>query len=225
MTGMVDDPLALSDVAVTVPSGDPAAAAAVYTAMIGEPESGTARWRAGNGSLTVVPASADDDAPRVRFQAHDAEAAQKLLTRRGLRPDEVRAVGVTAAAGARSGAPVLDHVVFTAPSVDAGIALFGGRLGLNLRLVREFGPVSQLFFRTPSVVVEVLAGAENPGIALWGLAWHSDDLDAEHDRLVRAGLALSEIRAGRKPGTRVMTVREPALGVPTILIEQQPRPR
>ena len=34
------------------------------------------------------------------------------------------------------------------------------------------------------------------------------------------GLDVSEVRPGRKPGTRVATVRERTLGTPTLLIEQ-----
>ncbi|WP_454166130.1 hypothetical protein [Gordonia iterans] len=114
--------------------------------------------------------------------------------------------------------------MFTAPSVDAAVALFAGRLGLDLRLERAFGGLTQMFFRTRSVIVEVLAGGEGaPEFALWGLAWRCADLDAEHARLTGLGLTLSEVRAGRKPGTRVATVREPSLGTPTILIEQTAR--
>jgi hypothetical protein len=41
---------------------------------------------------------------------------------------------------------------------------------------------------------------------------------------VADGVDVSEIRAGRKPGTRVMTVRNGTCGVPTLLVERTPRP-
>ena len=37
--------------------------------------------------------------------------------------------------------------------------------------------------------------------------------------LAGAGLDVSEVRAGMKPGTRVFTVRDGTCGVPTLMIE------
>ena len=230
---MAPDPLHISDVAVTV-AAERQAAGDVYTALLGPADPVTGRWAAGNGSIAVADGEDAADGATAAFEVADLDAAAHLLARRGRpvtgqngvrRIEAAPAVGITAAAGARSGAPLLDHVVFTAGSVDEAIALFAGRLGADLRLVRAFGDVHQVFFRTSTVVVEVLAGIEDtgPGIALWGLAWRCADLDAEHHRLTGAGLALSEIRGGRKPGTRVATIREPALGTPTILLEQSAR--
>jgi hypothetical protein len=36
-------------------------------------------------------------------------------------------------------------------------------------------------------------------------------------------MAVSEIRAGRKPGTRVMTVRDGTCGVNTLLLQSAPK--
>ncbi|MFT4088342.1 MAG: VOC family protein [Gordonia sp. (in: high G+C Gram-positive bacteria)] len=214
-----------------------------YAALLGEPASPD-RWTFGNGELRV---SSSGDESRIAFEVTDFEAATDLLTRRGLSSiadDDDPALRRFAGQPALGLAPAspkkdercplaLDHAVFTAPGIDAAIALFSGRLGLDLRLVKPLGEsAAQLFFRTASTVVEVLVGSgdqegsEPRGDApatLWGLAWRTADLDAEHARLTAAGLALSEIRTGRKPGTRVCTVREPALGAPTILIGQTPR--
>ena len=38
-------------------------------------------------------------------------------------------------------------------------------------------------------------------------------------RLAEAGVDVSEVRNGRKPGTRVMTVRSGTSGVPTLLVQ------
>ncbi|GAA3967107.1 VOC family protein [Gordonia caeni] len=228
---MAPDPLQLSDVAVTVEATDRPATAAAYTALLGPADSVTGRWSAGNGAIAAADAGDGAAGVSAAFQVADPDGAARLLARRGSAVtghggvrwfDAAPAVGITGAAGARPGAPLLDHIVFTAPSVDVAIALFAGRLGANLRLVRTFGEVHQVFFRTSTVVIEVLAGADGagPGIEVWGLAWRCPDLDAEHRRLTGAGLPVSDIRAGRKPGTRVATIREPALGTPTILLEQ-----
>ena len=42
-------------------------------------------------------------------------------------------------------------------------------------------------------------------------------------RLEQAGLEVSELREGRKPGTQVFTVRTGTFGVPTIVIQQDKR--
>jgi len=54
---------------------------------------------------------------------------------------------------------------------------------------------------------------------LWGLAFKTQNIASTHNRLVAAGCEVSEIREGRKPGTRVCTVKSHTLGVPTLLIQ------
>ena len=54
---------------------------------------------------------------------------------------------------------------------------------------------------------------------LRGLCWRVADIDATHARLAQAGVDVSEVRTGRKPGTRVMTVRSGTCGVPTLLVQ------
>jgi hypothetical protein len=49
------------------------------------------------------------------------------------------------------------------------------------------------------------------------------DIDATRARLAAAGLDVSEVRAGRKPGTRVMTVRDGTCGVRTLMLERAAR--
>ena len=58
---------------------------------------------------------------------------------------------------------------------------------------------------------------------IWGLTWSVQNLDAAHDRLSKAGLNVSDIRKGRKPGSRVFTVRDGTLDVPTLFISHMPR--
>ncbi len=56
------------------------------------------------------------------------------------------------------------------------------------------------------------------GIAI---AWRMADGAATHARLAAAGFNVSELRAGRKPGTHVFTVRDAPAGVPTLMIQQE----
>ena len=52
------------------------------------------------------------------------------------------------------------------------------------------------------------------------MSWRVADIDATRARLVAAGLDVSEVRNGRKPGTRIMTVRNGTCGIPTVLLER-----
>ena len=79
---------------------------------------------------------------------------------------------------------------------------------------------TQLFFRTSSISIEIIASEKAPEQdELWGLALKTNDIEATHERLVSSGIAVSEIRDGRKAGTRVCTAKSHTLGVPTLLIE------
>jgi hypothetical protein len=68
--------------------------------------------------------------------------------------------------------------------------------------------------------IEVIASEKAPEEdELWGLAFKTDTLEQTHQRLRAAGIAVSDIREGRKPGTRVCTIKSHTLDVPTLLIE------
>jgi len=58
---------------------------------------------------------------------------------------------------------------------------------------------------------------------LWGLSWRVADIDATRARLASSGVDVSEVRTGRKPGTRVVTVRSSTCGIPTLLVERTAR--
>ncbi|MEM9668958.1 MAG: VOC family protein [Pseudomonadota bacterium] len=124
----------------------------------------------------------------------------------------------------------LDHIVIFTPNPDRALALYGTRLGLDFRLDRtaEQWKTRFLFFRTGGLIFEVVhrldkdqdpAGADK----IWGLTWTVDNLEAAHQRLSSNGFDISEIRAGRKPGSRVFTVRDGTLDVPTLFIAHEPR--
>ena len=123
-----------------------------------------------------------------------------------------------------AGEPIsgVDHVVVKTRSVEAAKRFYGEQLGIRLALeqhVPEWGG-TQLFFRTSSMSIEIIASEKAPEQdELWGLALKTNDITATHERLVSSGIAVSEIRDGRKVGTRVCTAKSHTLGVPTLLIE------
>jgi catechol 2,3-dioxygenase-like lactoylglutathione lyase family enzyme len=179
------------------------------------------------------------------FAVKDVPAAARLLERRGLAIEpsgeacRVRAAGLdfvlwpegaardsgatgdeTAAVGA------LDHVVVHTPNPDRALGVYGAKFGLDLRLDREnpqWG-ARQLFFRCGAAVFEVGASLRNPPSdgpdRFGGLAWRCDNPEAAHDRMRREGFDVSDLRVGRKPGTRVFTIRDAPGGVPTLVIQQ-----
>jgi catechol 2,3-dioxygenase-like lactoylglutathione lyase family enzyme len=122
----------------------------------------------------------------------------------------------------------LDHVVISTTDSERAAALYGARLGLDMALDRSHPDWGRLmFFRCGDLIVEVVhrRGAETAARdSLWGLSWRVDDIDATRSRLLAAGLDISEVRTGRKPGTRIATVRNGSCGVPTVLLERSPRP-
>jgi catechol 2,3-dioxygenase-like lactoylglutathione lyase family enzyme len=128
-------------------------------------------------------------------------------------------------------APVtaLDHVVISTEEPERAAALYGARLGLDMALDRSHQEWGRLmFFRCGDLIVEVVhrpvAGADAAHDKLWGLSWRVADADASRARLIAAGIDVSEVRAGRKPGTRVLSVRGGTCGIHTLLVERTAKP-
>jgi catechol 2,3-dioxygenase-like lactoylglutathione lyase family enzyme len=127
----------------------------------------------------------------------------------------------------------MDHVVIGTADPERTAALYGARLGLDMALDRSHPEWGRLmFFRCGDLIVEV-AHKPNKEIRkedvsapdrLRGICWRVADIDATRARLAEAGVDVSEARPGRKPGTRVMTVRNGTCGVPTLLVQRTPRP-
>jgi len=122
----------------------------------------------------------------------------------------------------------LDHVVVSTEDSERAAALYGARLGLDMALDRTHQDWGQLmFFRCGDLIVEVVrrpvSGSDINHDKLWGLSWRVGDIDAARSRLIEAGIEVSEVRIGRKPGTRVMSVRSATCGVQTLFLQRTPR--
>lgn len=124
---------------------------------------------------------------------------------------------------------LLDHLVIATPNPDRTAALYGARLGLDMKLDRTIPAIGTrfLFFRTGGLVFEIIHrlkdGRGDGPDKIYGVSWRVADVEATRKRLQEAGLEVSEVREGRKPGTRVFTVRTGTFGVPTIVIQQGER--
>jgi catechol 2,3-dioxygenase-like lactoylglutathione lyase family enzyme len=124
----------------------------------------------------------------------------------------------------------MDHVVIATADPERAAALYGARLGLDMALDRAHPDWGRLmFFRCGDLIVEVVqrpgkdAAADTAHDKLWGLSWRVADIDATRARLAAAGVDVSDVRNGRKPGTRVLTVRNGTCGIPTLLVEKTAR--
>lgn len=173
------------------------------------------------------------DRTRLVFAVPDVDAARSRLERRGLQVTDAGEVlveglafGLAAGTPAQQGSVELDHVVVHTADGTRAVADYAGRLGLDLRLERhapQWG-ARMLFLRCGRSVLEVIEPlgerAHTGDDAIWGAAWRVRDVDATARQLADAGIEISEVRDGRKPGSRVLTVKDRRFGVPTLVIQQ-----
>ena len=117
----------------------------------------------------------------------------------------------------------VDHIVLRTADADACIDLFSVGLGIRLALDKnapQWG-ARMLFFRVGKLTLEVVepAGEKPERDHFWGIAYQCSDLSSTTQKLLERGVALSEARIGRKPGTKVATVKSHSLTIPTLLVE------
>lgn len=119
----------------------------------------------------------------------------------------------------------LDHIVLASGDGNSTGFFLGTQLGLDLRmdLSNADWDARLMFFRCGDLIVEVFQRLSEAADAstdrFYGLSWRVENADAARARLLDAGFEVSEVRKGRKPGTRVLTVRTGTASVPTLLIE------
>jgi catechol 2,3-dioxygenase-like lactoylglutathione lyase family enzyme len=123
----------------------------------------------------------------------------------------------------------LDHVVIRSPNPERAVALYGARLGLDFALDRTNADWGSrlLFFVCGGVRVEIghslTKGVSDLPDSLWGVAWRVADCTETQARLQAAGVATSDGKSGRRPGSQVLTVRSHTRNVPTIVLSAVPK--
>jgi catechol 2,3-dioxygenase-like lactoylglutathione lyase family enzyme len=122
-------------------------------------------------------------------------------------------------------APAIDHVVVRTMAPERAIALWRDRFGVRLALDRVFAErgLRLLFFRSGGITLEyacpLVPDAAAAPDGLFGVSYRVPQLQAWRSRLVAAGIDVSAIRPGMRPGTSVCSVRSGTAGVPTLLLE------
>lgn len=175
-------------------------------------------------------ASARHRLPSVGIEIIDDESDEGFLA---LNPETTRSLSL-ALTTAREVGPVdlptegalsgLDHAVVASGDGDFTSALLSGRLQLDMRLdlTNENWDARLMFFRCGDLIVEVYQSLSNPLDAdrdrFFGLSWRTDNIEATNLELRERGFTVSDIKTGRKPGTRVCTVRDKTHGVPTLIL-------
>jgi catechol 2,3-dioxygenase-like lactoylglutathione lyase family enzyme len=221
-----------------------AESAAVYETLLGR-RAVDGRLQTANVAL-IFEGEGKAPLSAMAFATASLDKAARLLERRGVAMSKSATIEVSAASAhgvpialiERSRAPApspaiveeasavsaLDHVVVRSPNPERAIAFYAGRLGLDLRLDRsnpQWGS-RLLFFRCGDLVVEIAhdlaKGISDGPDELWGLSWRVPDIAKAHARMTSAGIALSEVRDGRRPGTQVFTVKSHTANVPTLII-------
>ncbi len=121
----------------------------------------------------------------------------------------------------------LDHVVINSLHPERAAALYGARLGCDLRLDTERVDLASrfLFFRVGTSTIEIVSrlgvsASTQMNDSLWGLSWYVKNLDMAHKRVKKAGFNVTDIRPGRKKGTQVFTVLDRTCNTPTLFIER-----
>jgi catechol 2,3-dioxygenase-like lactoylglutathione lyase family enzyme len=221
-----------------------AGSANVYETLLGR-RVVDGRLQTGNVGLTFG-AGGGDALSSIVFATAALDKAERLLKRRAvattgsaqLELSTAASHGVPIALVERSAAPApspatvdeasaissLDHVVVRTSNPERAIAFYAGRLGLDLRLDRsnpEWGS-RLLFFRCGDLVVEIAhdlkKGVSDGPDRLWGVSWRASDIARVNARLKAAGVDVTPVRSGRRPGTEVFSVNSHTEGVPTIVI-------
>ena len=224
---------------VRIGSDDLERARGAYTCLLGvEPEplaGGGYRFQLGRGAIEVVAGAGGMQALRFIDPTQAPSTAlfhgiRVLIEPSGGDPVDGRGAAQAVTAGSPGAVVAIDHVVVRTSDPERAIALWRDRHGFRLALDREFAArgLRLQFFRSAGMTLECASPIPARSHAsdddvLHGISYRVADLALWRARLVAAGLDVSEVRPGMKPGTLVASVRSGTEGVPTLLLQAAER--
>jgi len=199
-------------------------ATSAYEVLLGVPgvtlPSGGRRFQLTRGAVEL-----ENGAPGIQSIAFVAAADSALRAAPANAFNGIRVRVDDAAPMAPDGGAAIDHVVVQTAAPERAIALWRDRFGVRLALDREFADrgLRLLFFRSGGITLEyacaVAPSSGAPADCFYGVSYRVPQLPQWRSRLIAAGVDVSEIRTGMRPGTSVCTVRSGTAGVPTLLLE------
>ena len=182
--------------------------------VFGSPDLASAARRLSNVGIDVLESDSDDN-----FLALNPETTRSvnlaITKERAVAPKDLPSEGALAG---------LDHAVVASGDGDFTSALLSGRLQLDMRLdlTNEDWDSRLMFFRCGDLIVEVYQSLSKPLPSerdrFFGLSWRTNNIEATNSELREKGFDVSDTRTGRRPGTRVCTVRDKTHGVPTLIL-------
>jgi catechol 2,3-dioxygenase-like lactoylglutathione lyase family enzyme len=200
---------------------------AAYSLLLGmAPLPGSRRFQLAPGAIELV--AGEEGIRSIRFVTDEGETAPSLPARIDGLTVLIEPAAAVPSAAAEGPVQAIDHIVVRSTDPDRAVALWRDRLGLRLALDRIFEDrgLRLLFFRSGGITLEYATAhpPAEPGRPdrLWGVSYRVRDLASHRERLLTAGVDVSEIRAGMRPGTSVATVRSGTAGVPTLLLQVDP---
>ena len=117
----------------------------------------------------------------------------------------------------------MDHVVINTNDADGFIDIYKNEFDIRLALdkVIEHWNSRMLFFRLNKTTIEVVEKKDDKDSldSLWGLAWEVESIEKTHERLIKEGVEITDIKSGLKENTLVATIKSHTNNVPTLLIE------
>lgn len=207
---------------VQLGTGDLAATTTAYETLLGvtpHGNAGTVRFQLGSGALELV--AGGDGLRSITFTG----ATAATFDAHGVAVRVISGPEAAPATPAPDAVDAIDHVVVRSVNPERAIATWRDTHGLRLALDSEFPSrhLRLLFFRSNHITLEYATPLPPPDDrsapdALFGITYRVTDLAARRACLVAAGVDVSEIRSGMRPGTVVATVRNGTAGVPTLLL-------
>lgn len=185
-------------------------------------------FQLGNTDIEVVAADSESPGERtavvggltVHAKTHSIPADCRGLD---IQVAEQPPANVVRIDSSQPGIQLVDHLVLRTADADDCMRLFRNDLGMRLALdqtVEEWGG-RMLFFREGALTLEVIENSSKRPKQdfFWGICYRCGDIESTSAALVSRGVSVTEIREGRKPGTRVATIKSHVGGIPSLLLE------